>query len=112
MLGLGEKRKEEKEEERFKIRQDRAILAGDFAKDPILRENLRKIVEFRRFGVGERRKEKVGRIWVPGPRVPQIWGNLLRIAEQSRTVLPQNLFRDQIFKCISASRTCFQTVIS
>uniref|UniRef100_M0ZK89 Uncharacterized protein n=1 Tax=Solanum tuberosum TaxID=4113 RepID=M0ZK89_SOLTU len=34
--GIGEKRKEEKEDEKFKIRQDRAILVVDFAKDSIL----------------------------------------------------------------------------
>uniref|UniRef100_M1B3D5 Uncharacterized protein n=1 Tax=Solanum tuberosum TaxID=4113 RepID=M1B3D5_SOLTU len=61
------------------------------------------------------KKEKVRQIWCPSPRcepAPPFPRILLRVADWSQTVLPQKKFRDQIFKCISASGTCFQTTIS
>ena len=75
------------------------------------KEELRKRTEFRRIGVKKWRRNKSGKFGYH-VRCSLELTFFLCVAEWSRTVLPQNLFCDQIFKCISASWTSFQTVIS
>jgi len=72
-------------------------------------------MEFRGFRAGKRRRNFVGQNLAVPPRrgaSPQFWEKSFRVAERSRTVLPQKVFLRPKFKYTSTSWTSFQAVIS